>query len=186
MPDLAATRADPLAMLQMAAEAVADPSVISFVNSRAIIYATPMAEYQVFAKSPEGEWLWALKVAWPRPPFPDAQKKAMVASFVARIPDLTVERVDWPDHVAALRAIQVDGQGRLYVFPTPGEAADAGISGEPPLNPVDVYSSEGEQLMAGLIASSWSYAQGDYVYAVRTNAAGAEEVVRYRLVWPAS
>ncbi len=52
--------------------------------------------------------------------------------------------------------------------------------------PVDVYSAEGVRLFAGLIPDvEWRAAQGDYVYAFRTNEATAEqELVRYRLIEP--
>ncbi len=49
---------------------------------------------------------------------------------------------------------------------------------------MDVYSPEGERLMAGLISSPWSYSRGDYVYTMRPTADDEIQIVRYRLVWP--
>ena len=148
--------------------------------------ATPLVQYQVFAKSGTGEWIWALRTAWPRPPFPEAQKEAMISSFAERNPnqELTVDDFDWPEHTAALSAVQVDGHGRIYVFPLVSIDEDTNDDDEAKLMPVDVYSPEGERLMAGLISDTWTYARGDYVYTMRPTSDDEVQIVRYRLVLP--
>jgi hypothetical protein len=93
----------------------------------------------------------------------------------------------------------VDGEGRLYVFPytrgleenaddqdrqaeddaPPEDAEEEGPRG----SPVDIYSPDGELIVAGLAEGGWQYARGDYVYALRSDPDTDEIVVyRYRLV----
>ena len=187
LPDFAAMRADPLSMLRMTIESMASPSLIFFaIGGGEVVYATPVVEYQVFAKSPTGEWIWALRTAWPRPPFPEAQKEALIASFAERMPDqeISVDDFDWPEHTIALGSVQVDGQGRIYVFPVASSDEDPNQADEARLVPVDVYSPQGERLLAGLIGNGWAFARGDYVYTVRPTPDDEVQVVRYRLVWP--
>ncbi len=187
LPDLAAVRTDPGAMVRSVVESMADPSVILFaIGGGEVVYATPMVEYQVFAKSPAGEWIWALRTAWPRPPFPEAAKEALISVFAQQMPDqeLNADDFDWPEHTAALSAVQVDGHGRIYVFPAIPSAEDEDEDDETRLMAVDVYSPAGERLMAGLISSPWNYARGDYVYTMLPTPDDEVKIVRYRLVWP--
>ena len=110
----------------------------------------------------------------------------MITSFATRNPnqELTINDFDWPEHTAAVSPIQVDGHGRIYVFPHVSSDEDTDEDDDSELIPVDVYSPQGERLMTGLISSAWRYARGDYVYTMRRTPDDEVQIVRYRLVWP--
>lgn len=94
--------------------------------------------------------------------------------------------------------MRTDGAGRLYVYPlferadreddaetNEGEGDDEETA-EPdaPRGPaVDVYSPDGELLVAGLAAGSWSYARGEFVYRIgRDSQTDEPQVIRSRLI----
>jgi hypothetical protein len=83
---------------------------------------------------------------------------------------------DWPP-AQAVELLRTDGAGRLYVFPTKPREDDA------PVGPrmVDVYSSAGDFLAAGLVDHIWTHARGDHVYGLRTNERDEWVAVRYHL-----
>ncbi|MGD8331520.1 MAG: hypothetical protein PVJ49_18960 [Acidobacteriota bacterium] len=170
------------------------------VGRNDIVYVTPASEYQVLAMNGDGETVWALRVAWPRPPYPESGKERRVEMFASEDPDLSVDDFEWPEFTNAISSTMlVDGEGRLYVFPytrgleenaddqdrqaeddaPPEDAEEEGPRG----SPVDIYSPDGELIVAGLAEGGWQYARGDYVYALRSDPDTDEIVVyRYRLV----
>jgi len=174
------------------------------VGGNDVVYVTPASEYQVLAMSGSGDTTWALRVAWPRPPYLESSKQRRVEMFASEAPDLSVDDFDWPQFSNAISStLLVDGEGRLYVFPytrgleesanddgeqTEDEAAEDEATTEsedegPHGRPVDIYSPGGELIVAGLAEGAWQYARGDYVYALGRNAETDETVVyRYRLV----
>jgi hypothetical protein len=174
-------RNEPLAILQSALDSFDEPRITMRVGAREVVYVTPLHEYQVLAMSPDGTGLWALRVAWPRLPWPEVQKQPMIDSFLENFEvedGIAVDDFEWPDHTTALGALSTDGAGRLYVFPTP----DA-VSTDPPETwPVDVYSPAGDFVTAGTIPFRWSYALGNYVYGTRPDENDEIVVVRYRLI----
>lgn len=142
-----------------------------------VVYLSPAHEYQVVAEDPGGGIRWALRVAWPRPPRSLSERQRDVDNAV-RVGDrsASVDDFDFPP-ADALEFLRTDGAGRLYVFPTMPTEDD-----EPaPARMVDVYETNGELLAAGLVDHIWSFARGDYVYGLRTNAQGERVAVRYRL-----
>jgi hypothetical protein len=74
--------------------------------------------------------------------------------------------------------LRTDGAGRLYVFPNVSAADVEGVQGRP----VDVYSPQGELLVAGMITTSWMSSRDDYLYTFRGDPELDQTVVvRYRL-----
>jgi len=170
-----------------------------------VIYATSSVEYQVLAMTPEGDMSWALRVAGERRPVPETTKELRVGMLNREDEDATVDDFRWPEFDRAISStLQSDGRGRLYVYPllegpppaedvdgdnaTEGEGAETategeGAEGEPRRRAVDVYSTEGDLLVAGRASGVWSYARGDYVYQLRSDPDSDEILaVRYRLV----
>jgi len=154
--------------------------LIHAVGNRESVFVSPVHEYQVLAFSGSGEALWALRVAWPRPPYPDALKQTRIDRARGDGDEaISIDDFDWPPYWA-VDSLRTDGAGNLYVFPEMPVEGD-----EPPqVRPVDVYSPEGDFLAAGLVPHTWSYALGDYVYGLRRDEREEMVVVRYRLVLP--
>jgi hypothetical protein len=146
------------------------------------VYFGGFEEYQVLAFDLDGGVRWALRVAQPRTAVSDEQiemRMRMVRNFN---PGATASELDWPEMNYAIDAIRVDGHGHLYVFPF---VDDSQLMDRP----VDVYSSAGERLFAGLVesrsvGSGWQAALGDQVYRVNRGENGEWQVVRYRLREP--
>jgi hypothetical protein len=180
MPTLTPER-DPATMLQDIVDGMDAPRLSFQVGGGSTVYVTTEQDYEVLAMSPEGEVRWALRVDWPRWPWPDERKQRVIDAFARDYPDAAGTRpadLDWPEHSAALIGLSSDGAGRLYTFINPGEVdPDA-----PRRWPVDVYSPEGEYLASGTVPYRWSYARGDYVYGTRTSDDDETVVVRYRLL----
>lgn len=158
-----------------------DARMIVQVGGGEVAYLTPGIDYQILALTPDGEALWALRVAWPLLPWPEGQKQPLVDSFVKSFPtlgELDADALDWPAHAPALAALLTDGAGRLHAVIYPD-----GMGMEPPDEwPVDVYSPTGERIASGTIPYRWSYARGDYVYGTRPDDDDETVVVRYRLL----
>ena len=148
------------------------------------VYVTFRSEYQVMAANASGQPEWALRAAWSRRPFTEQWKATRMESLRERAPEARESQLDWPEFQRALRSINVDGHGHVYVFPI--ENVPEGLS-EEGLSPVDVYSASGARLFSGFAPhSNWSAAKGDYVYALANAFVGDDEpsVIRYRLVEP--
>jgi hypothetical protein len=153
------------------------PKVIKAVGAGGVIYVSPAHEYQVLAMSPDGGALWALRVAWRRPARSLSARQRVIDQAVrAGDGPAAVGDFDWPP-AQAVELLRTDGAGRLYVFPTKPREDDA------PVGPrmVDVYSSAGDFLAAGLVDHIWTHARGDHVYGLRTNERDEWVAVRYHL-----
>jgi hypothetical protein len=172
-----ATAQDPTAQVQYMIDSAAWPRP-DVAAAAEIVYASPGSEYQVLAMTPEGEPLWALRVAWPPPPYAAAQKELRIQAMSQRFPGIEVDDFTWPASEPAITSLRSDGAGRLYVFPNVSAAEVEGVEGRP----VDVYSAEGELLVAGMITTSWMSSRGDHLYTFRGDP-GLDQtvVVRYRL-----
>jgi len=98
---------------------------------------------------------------------------------------IKTDDIDWPSHLPALAWIRSDGEGRLYVFPAI-EAHREPADDESKLRPVDVYDTEGNLLLNGVIKLArweWQAAVGDLIYGTRIDPATGEwQLVRHRLV----
>jgi len=142
------------------------------------VYVTPSREYQVLSMDVAGRPRWALRVAWSRQALTDEQKEMMLDSFRERVPDLDPSAAEWPDKLPALSGLAVDGLGRLFVFPYifPYGRSTSGY-------PVDVYSPEGNRLLAGTIEKAgWMAAHDEFVYSTKWHPdTGETQVVRYFL-----
>jgi hypothetical protein len=172
------------------------PTPAFAVGSGDVVYVTPSSEYQIMAMSASGESIWALRVAWPRPPFLESSKERRVRMFAEDDPDLSADDFEWPAFSNAISStLLVDGQGRLYVFPytrgleandaeqEEGAEQDEDADERPKGRPVDVYSPGGDLIVAGLASGTWRYARGEYVYRLGRAPDSDESVVyRYRLV----
>ena len=156
------------------------------VSSAGVAYWSMSDEYQVLAIGPDGEQGWALRVALT----PEPLSREAIDDVMERVhrsyEDATESEVTFPDRFPAIRRIQVDGHGHVYVFPytwvgMPGIAMTEDV----PV-PVDVYSSEGDRLFTGMSPQrSWAHADGDYVWEIGTDPDTEENVVRkIRLVEP--
>ncbi len=154
------------------------------------------------AFDPSGSPLWALRANRQRQAFDEAHKNAVLESIRRELPGLGTMQVEWQEFLPTIGWLGVDGHGHLYVLPY--------TSWSPPLNfenvfrdlvpdelRVEVYSREGERLVAGTmtlppahnwnraIDGGWSAANGDFVYLLRSNEqTGEQELVRFRLVEP--
>lgn len=164
-----------------------DPRRAVAVGASHIVYVTPVQEYQVLAMAPDATPLWALRVAWPRPQVSSLHRKMVLRQAGGEATTLSEGDLDWPPEYLAIDRLLTDGAGRLYVIP------ELGFDGNPPERvPADVYSPEGEFLVAGFLpafwsefgtlAPPWSYAAGDHVYGLREDESGETVAVRYRLV----
>ena len=172
---------EPLLMLQSMVDSLDDPRLVLHVGGRQVVYLSALQEYQVLAMTPDGTAAWALRVAWPRLPLPEAQKQSLIDSVLDNFPvetTVTVDQLEWPERSPSIVGLSSDGAGRLYVFPTP-----EGLGLEPPESwPVDVYSPDGGHIASGTVPYRWSYARGDYVYGTRPDDNDETVVVRYRLL----
>ena len=167
--------------LQGSFDAYNDPRLTVAVASGEVGYVSPVVEYQVMAISAAGESLWAMRVAWERASFPEIGKQAMLSSWAEMLGDetLSVDDFDWPPRLWAVQSLATDDAGRLFVFLL---TEFQGAGEEPPGEVmVDVFSPDGEFLVAGIIPSTWSYARGDYVYGIRPDELGEMVMVRYRV-----
>jgi hypothetical protein len=184
-------------LMQWTIDRMAAPRLTFTVGAGQAIYATSAVEYQVLAMTPEGDLSWALRVAGERRPIPESSKELRVGLLAREDPDVTVDDFQWPERDRAiLSSMRSDGRGRLYVYPLlerpeNGDAEEANVpedegSAEAPrARAVDVYSPQGDLIVAGTGSGTWSYARGDYVYQLRSDP-DSEEIlaVRYRLVLP--
>ncbi len=144
-----------------------------------IVYVSPASQYQVLAMTPDGDPRWALRVAWPRPPYPPRLKRAFLESRPEEQADFSEEALDWPEDEDAVQAMFADGAGRLYVLPGFEQTGDEA----PERFPIDVYSPDGERIAAGIVSNRWSFARGEYVYGFGFNNDDDQTtVVRYRIL----
>jgi hypothetical protein len=147
-------------------------------------YLTNGDEYQVLALDGTGRGRWALRVDAERRAFSEAYVEEMFRAANERGANVAASEFDdWrPDYFPVIDTLQVDGRGRLWVFPY------AQFAGPPPPAevPVDIYSPAGDRLFSGTAARQrWKAAHGDFVYAIETDRASDEQkIVRYRIEWP--
>ena len=205
MGDPVAMRTDPRSRIQYMIDSTQSPRPGFAVGGNDRVYVTPSSEYQVIAMDGDGEPAWALRVAWPRPRMLESAKERQVRAFARDDPDIAVDDFDWPEYTSAISSsLLADGDGRLYVFPftrglEDGEAeedpanqsdGDEAEQDEPSTEDegprgraVDIYSPDGELLVAGLAEGRWRSARGEYVYNLSLDPESEELVVyRYRLV----
>jgi len=146
------------------------------------VYATAGDEYQVLSLDRNGAPRWALRVAHERAPLTAQDRTDVLDLLRNNFPDLDDSGTQWPDHIASIGHLAVDGHGHLYVY-APGAVF---YNPEPDLVAVDVYAPDGERLFSGMAPPfRWTDAAGDFVYGTRRNEQTEEfEPVRYRLVEP--
>ncbi|MGD8328017.1 MAG: 6-bladed beta-propeller [Acidobacteriota bacterium] len=184
-PPEAISSRDPHAILQSALDSFDDPRINLAAGSGEVIYVTPVHEYQLYAYSPQGEMLWALRTAWERFDWPASAKDSMMSSFARSFEteeELRAEDFTWPEKYTALAGVNTDGHGRLFAIIAPMPNADSDGTRPPSEYPVDAYSADGERLAAGVVPYVWSFAVGDYVYGIRPDDNEEMVVVRYRLL----
>jgi len=152
-------------------------------------------EYRVRATGTDGKTRWELSAPFERPPYPIEEIDRRAARLSRsrserRGQTVTIERSNfaWDEYLPALSAVQVDGHGHLWVFPTVPLAlptSDDAPVNPPETTPVDVYSAQGVLLYSGEAANvPWSVAHRDWVYEIERGPETDPVVVRYRLVEP--
>lgn len=154
------------------------------------VFLTAGDDYQILAVTTTGDRLFTLSVDWPRLRVREEGTPADM-SILVELPssgpaELTLAPALATDSVLEARRVgygaplRADGHDHIYVFPyvSPDTAGD--------LRPVDVYSTTGERLFAGLIPErSWVRAKGNFIYGIEMDEKRkAQRVVRYRLVEP--
>ena len=93
------------------------PSLRFAASREGFVYTTDSREYQVHALDPSGTERWALRVAASRQVTDSIIRKHTVELLRNVVPELDPTGAQWPDSLPALFALNVDGHGRLYVFP---------------------------------------------------------------------
>jgi hypothetical protein len=159
-----------------------DVNVVFAVGAYGTVYATAGDEYQVLSLDRDGTPRWALRVARERPPLTEQDRDDVLDLLRDNFPDLDDSGTQWPDRVASIGNLVVDGHGHLYVY----AMGAVFYAPTPDLVAVDVYAPDGERLFSGMAPPFyWTDAAGDFVYGVRRNEQTEEnEPVRYRLVEP--
>lgn len=157
-------------------------NVVAAAGDRVYVAATD--SYEVLAFEPGGEPLWAVRARWPREAIPEEliqrslertrrAGRAMRSTVVAGM-----DRGSWPDYFPALANIEVDGHGRLYVFPFVRNATEFGQF------PVDVYTPDGILIVHGMLPfQGWEAQLSDCVYRIE-EVDGAARIRRYGLAMP--
>ncbi len=166
----------------------ARPGIAVHPSGRLYVYGGD--RYQLLAMDASNEPVWALRTDWLAPPVSEEIIEGILDVWRGfdPAPASGLNRSEWPAVIPqpALRDVEVDGHGHVYVFPY--VYIDT-RSSPPERFPVDVYSPDGTALFAGTIAvdpiTGWMAASGDDIY-VLSEEAGSHEpvVVRYRLVEP--
>ncbi len=159
---------------------IASPAVVARPGGG--FFLTRSSEYQVLAFGPDGEPEWALRAAAQPEPVPETIVDRLLTRVRDRMPDVARSELNLPEFLPALRALNVDGAGRLYVYPY----VDSDVRNPPAELPVDVYSPTGERIFAGMIPNdSWSAARGDHVFVPTLDTATEEwRVERRRMIAP--
>ncbi len=148
-------------------------------SSAGHMYLTRGDEYQVVALTASGRAKWALRVAMSAPEVTSEVIQGAMEGVREWIPDARPAEVPWPERLAMVEDLRVDGLGNLYVFPVvwPSPEGDE--------VPVDVYLPDGALLFSGWMPNrDWIAAHGDFLYGFGESEAGNAMVVRYRLVEP--
>lgn len=157
-------------------------NVVAAAGNR--IYVTSTDSYEVLAFESGGEPVWAVRAPWPRERIPEEliqrslertrrAGRAMRSTVVAGM-----DRGSWPDYFPALANIEVDGHGRLYVFPFVRNAEDSGQF------PVDVYSPDGDLIVHGLLPfQRWDAQLSDCIYRIE-EVDGETRIRRYGIAMP--
>ena len=168
---------DGVPVFQPAGISVAYPKLAA--SSAGHLYLTRGDEYQIVALTATGRVKWALRVAMSAPRVTSEVIQGAIEKIREWIPDARPGEIPWPDRLAMIEELRVDGAGNLYVFPI------AWPSPEGDEVPVDVYSPDGVRLFSGMISNrDWVTAQADYLYGFGESGTGDAVVVRYRLVEP--
>ncbi len=148
---------------------------VSLESTGERLYATLYDQYEVLAMDLEGRPLWALRVAWPRPPFEQSFKESSRSR--AERYEVDPDSLEFPELGVAVDRARVDGHGRLYVYPNVGDQPE-----DDPYQPIDVFSPEGELIAAGIGPAGWVAAHGDHVYSWRHDEETDDwYVIRHRL-----
>lgn len=153
------------------------------VSPQGVAYWSMSDEYQLLAVGPEGEQGWALRVAMTPGPLTREAIDDVMARVRGRYEDATEAEVTFPDRFPAIRTIEVDGHGHVWVFPYTWVGMV--MTSDAPV-PVDVYSAEGDRLFTGMSPQrTWAHADGDHVWEIGPDPDTEEYVVRkVRLVEP--
>lgn len=145
------------------------------------IYVSERAEYIIDAFTQDASHRWRVRVDTRPPVFPDAEADEILAIARGRVDGLGRSSISWPEFLPAIRKLQVDASGRLYVYPyIYGVEQDDGTD-----HPVQVFSSDGELIFSGVIPNrDWFASYGEYVYTTEDDVRGDPQVVRWRLAYP--
>lgn len=148
-----------LRMIQGTIDISAEPAPSAITDGRQV-YLLARSQYQVLTTDTEARPLWALRVAWAAPPYEASRQRPHLRAAERAEIDPTV--LHFPPLGPAIDDVLVDGRGRLYVYPNPGDQPE-----EDPYVPIDVFSPDGALIAAGLGPATWTTARGDYVYGWR-------------------
>ena len=145
------------------------------------VYVTRGDNYQLLSYEPDGTPRWALRVAQEAPLFTEEMRQEILDIYY-NPPGVTVNDRGWPDRMATIDRLMVDGAGRLWVYlierynrPEPDEDML-----------VDLYDRKGDRLFSGRVPSVYLYApHDDYALALSPDPITEEwRVIRYHLVEP--
>jgi hypothetical protein len=145
------------------------------------VYFTRGDRAQVIAFGQDGASAWALRTTWPAPPVTDDVKRRIMEVY--NNPEgLTLSSPGWPESIAAIDRMVVDGAGRLWLYLREGDERP----GADQYVPVDIFDRNGDRLCACLAPNVyWSTGHDDYVLATSPDPETEEtRVVRYRLEMP--
>lgn len=186
---------EPLVVLPMPPEmtiSIPSQSPLMAATSSGHVYVTPASEYQVLSYSPDGDLRWALRTDRPTPPVDPELIERTDARLREADRFYDPATAEWPEREPAIGGLAVDGSDNLWVFSfvhVPRDPMTAEPWGEVPEEvPVDVYSPDGEQVLAGMLQGyrrGWNAARGEHVYMIGADPdSGEPAVLRYRLVVP--
>lgn len=148
------------------------------------IYLATGDTYAVHAMTPLGEPLWQLRVDSPLEPV----TQAVVDLAVSRLQErgVPVDRADIvaPQHYPALDSVEVDGAGRLFVFPRRISGVEGMYAAGAAGRPFEAYSVDGRRVLAGYArVHGWQASHADYVYLIEVSEDEEEHTVaRYRII----
>jgi hypothetical protein len=185
-------RDSPSGPLYVYADPVGTPRAWFASDDTGNVYLVAGDRYEILAFDDLGQAKWGLRVEWPLTELSPEEIEAAKAQLRESALEDEIKRIRWPETEPGLsrtriaweggHPVRVSSDGLLFVFPyIPLPWVTDGR-----MRPVDVYTSEGQHVLSGMIPNyNWLATWGDFVYGIEVDPASAQSVVkRYRLVMP--